>query len=348
VRSIASGLGTPNFADIAALRLCPAPQPAPRELNVFATMDWVLFHRRRDKTCQVDKPALPLAVRRYALYHIQLTGDQTVADLKRLLERTTTSTKMPALNFVQLVEFGAGIHAVVSPHSQVQASWRGDVGNDAGNVIGGLIASHGIAASEGERLAQERVESLGEVIEPIHPPGVTRTFDVLARVPDPLNAASNDGVIIMATTKPQAKINAHAIYHFNTQRDAEFRLLLQAAVSNDQPTFVRILSLGTLLGVVNFTDGTTQPTDNALDTIVARWNAETDGKVLAAEIIYPKQLDDIAYEQGKKQVFDEAAFVGNKLGTPSQQAYSPGATTLALPQGAHAITVFLAASVANG
>jgi len=225
-------------------------------------------HRRREKTCQIEKPELPLAVRRYALYHVQATGEQSVAELRRLFERTAANAQLPTLDFVQLVEFGAGIHAVISSHAQVQSSWRQDVGQNAGDVIGGLIASHGIAAAEGERLAQERIESLADVIEPVAPAGITREFDVLARVPDALNEVSNDGVIILVT-RAQVSSNCHTI--IAVENESRATLLTAAAHAGSFAAALAADKLAKNLGKVNFSAAT--PNSAQLQAVVQAWDA---------------------------------------------------------------------------
>jgi len=168
-------------------------------LNVLATLDWVMFHRRREKTCHQEAPVLPLGARQYALYHLQLNEDQDLNNMRKQLERTVADAQLPTLDFVQLVEFGAGIHAVTSSQPQLQASWRQDVGVEAGKVVGGFIASHGVAATEGARLAQERLETLVDVIATVTPEELNPAYQVLNRVPDTLDTPSNDGVIIVVT-----------------------------------------------------------------------------------------------------------------------------------------------------
>ncbi|HZF28855.1 MAG TPA: hypothetical protein VE907_07045, partial [Gammaproteobacteria bacterium] len=327
LRSIAVALGSPKFADLGAQRLFPAPPPDTSALNVFATLDWVLFHRRREKKCELDKPVVPIATRTYALYRAQLDGDQRVADLRRLLERTAANAKLPALDFVQLVEFGAGIHAVLSPHSQVQASWRQDVGDDAGPLAGGLIASSGVAAGEGERLAAERLESLADVIEPLPQPGIARDFQVLARVPDALNAAGADGVVILATAaRPQVKNTLLAVYFYGADHQQEFVQVLAAAQEDNADRFRGMLKIGTPVGLVEFKGATTEPADpRALDDLLQKWQGVSAVPPLRVEIIYPRRLDPtvpggVPYEQGLRMLVDESVAITNKLGFGAGQA----------------------------
>lgn len=199
VRSIGTALGSSRYADLAARRLFPAPTARVSSLNILATLDWVLFHRRRDKQCRIEKPMPQVQTRKYALYQVALTGDLKVADLARSMTKGGAELERWRPNLVQVIEFGAGIHAVVSSHTQVRASWRQDVGPDAGVIEGGIIASRGLAVAEGPRLAEDRLEALVEVVAPITSPVLQPAYVVQTRVPDGYDVPGNDGLIIIAT-----------------------------------------------------------------------------------------------------------------------------------------------------
>jgi hypothetical protein len=268
LRSIGTVLGSTKFADLAAARLFPAPATRGDDLTVLATLDWVLFHRRRDKVCQQEIPVAPIETRHYALYHVQLAGDQTVADLAKLLQRTgAQAAGLPPLDFVQVVEFGAGIHAVVSPHVQVQASWRQDVSTEAGSILGGVIASRGVAAAEGERLAQERLESTVEVIGAVAPVDAHPDYAVLQRVPDALDVPSNDGVIILAT-REAAGTNCHDVVA--VPRADDLKLLAAAAQEGRLQEALAGSKTAQALGKVNFAGSAAEQA--SLEAVKQKWN----------------------------------------------------------------------------
>ena len=62
-----------------------------------------------------------------------------------------------------------------------------------------MIASRGVALAEGERLAQERLEAVVEVVGAVAPVEPHPDYAVLTRVPDALDVPSNDGIIVVAT-----------------------------------------------------------------------------------------------------------------------------------------------------
>ena len=273
LRSIGTALGTGKFADLAARRLFPAPPPRGSDLSIHATRDWVLFHRRRDKLCKLDEPGLRVETRQYALYQVALTGRQTVAEIARLLQRAGPRGEgLPELDFVQLVEFDAGIHAVATPHAQVQASWRQDVGI-AVTIEGGVIASRGVALAEGERLAQERLEAVVEVVGAIAPVDPHPDYTVLTRVPDALDVPSNDGIIVVATREAALRSGLMIYGNWDRVGGGVGQHFLEPGAKNGQVQFKDNAPQGTAL--TNFI-GTLTPNEPVLGVTLATTKADPD------------------------------------------------------------------------
>jgi hypothetical protein len=294
LRAIGAALGSPRFADLAAQRLFPAPKPASSNLNVLATLDWVMFHRRREKTCHQEAPVLPLGARQYALYHLQLNEDQDLSNVRKQLERTVADAQLPTLDFVQLVEFGAGIHAVTSSQPQLQASWRQDVGVDAGKIVGGFIASHGVAATEGARLAQERLETLVDVIATVTPEELNPAYQVLNRVPDALDTPSNDGVIIVVT-RVIAATNNHMVYA--VENESQAAQLETAAGSGGFFSALKGDKKAIKLGPVKFSGDL--PDADQLRTVLIAWT-KRDYKPAAGAIVFSNTNDAEASKYGSQ------------------------------------------------
>ena len=327
LRTIGTALGSSKFADLAAQKLFPAPKPASSDLNVLATLDWVMFHRRREKNCQQETPVLPLETRQYALYHLQATGDLTLADIRKQLERTAANAKLPELDFVQLVEFGAGIHAVISSHPQLQASWRQDVGVDAGKIVGGFIASHGVAASEGVRLAQERLESLGDVIAAVTPEELNPDYQVLNRVPDALDTPSNDGVIIVVT-RAAIVSNCHTV--IAVERAQDLARLVRAAQAGGFNQALASDKLAKNLGTVNFAAAT--PDATQLQSVLQAWSA-LDYKPANGAAVITNASDQAAAGYTPQSTALLAAFGGTgasqAVSTPETLSGCPAVTIVA-------------------
>jgi hypothetical protein len=68
-----------------------------------------------------------------------------------------------------------------------------------------------VALAEGERLAQERLEAVVEVVGAVAPVDPHPDYAVLTRVPDALDVPSNDGIIVVATREAVLR-SALAIY----------------------------------------------------------------------------------------------------------------------------------------
>jgi hypothetical protein len=329
LRTIGTALASPKFADLAAARLFPAPS-AVTDLNVLATLDWVLFHRRREKTCAIDKPARQLDTREYALYHIKLSDKTSIADLERVLERGGDPVKQLGLDFVQLVDFGAGIHAVVSSHAQLRAGWRQDVGVDAGAIQGGLIASRGVAAAEGERLAEDRVQAVSDVLGTEFPVATQPQFDVLQRVPDALDTGSTDGIIVLAT-KQEVTTTCHEVYA--APNPDIFKLLLDAA---DSGALQQVLARATPLGKVSFEAQTANEVVQTLNPVVEKWKQAFGGALPQAAVVVWK-----AAEAATQLLTQQSDKIARALGG---QITVRGTQTEPLPSDCPAISFILPAS----
>jgi len=206
---VASGINTsdPNFADIAARQLFPPPPPATDDLIVKATLDWVLFHRRREKQCGVveERPA-PLPARHYRVYHhlVPLKSEKDIVSLIRqaLLSNNTDFLVKSKIQFkeVDVVEFAAGLSTLDTPVTSIVADWTKV--NPAARLVYSAIASQGAAIEDGEQLALDRLVALQKAI--VTSPGTSVDTvagpDVLQRiVAPPLDGTNADGVIVLLT-----------------------------------------------------------------------------------------------------------------------------------------------------
>jgi hypothetical protein len=191
-------LGDPSFADVRSRRLFPPVKPGSQDLVVRARLPWVLFHRRRDKTCATIGAEPQVQARRFRLYHIEL---QKRSDAEPLLERIGKGLGLDNYNpqFVATVEFAAGLAAVQNAFEPLQDSWDAAT-EDGAEMVFGVLAGQGQVANDGETLAEERLKSLAQVLDPITPSG-TAEFDLLDAIHPDLPANGLDGSIVYATVK---------------------------------------------------------------------------------------------------------------------------------------------------
>jgi hypothetical protein len=124
--AIGTAIGDDEFADTAAKELFP-PAQAPEEATVTATLDWVLFHRRRDKRCSAG-PAAPAPVRNSTdlVYRVD---PRFVAQFRRLLKAgrllDILSSDDPRLvDRVGAATFRAGSGALSSAPSELLQGWK--------------------------------------------------------------------------------------------------------------------------------------------------------------------------------------------------------------------------------
>jgi len=225
LRIIGNTLDVQGFADIRARQLFPPPKPVPQELRIFAKHDWVLFHRRRDIVCHIDKlPEVISVPRRYRLYHINNIASPEHLELVRKALRTNNSAVIKRFNpeAVDIIEFEAGLHAVRNTHDDVRIKWKDTVAEDS-EIVLGAIASRGAAFDEGFALAKLRLESLSDVLKPVTAVGDEAAFDTLEKIPDVLTVGENDGVIVMVTMVSAVTV-CHEVYRAEMANEADIKI----------------------------------------------------------------------------------------------------------------------------
>lgn len=211
IHRIGTALGSARFSDLAARRLFPAPTAPTTDLGILATLDWVLFHRRREKQCRVERPAPRVQTRTYLLYRARLSANLQVAQLAEAVNQGGDALRRFELQPVRQVEFAAGIHAVETVPSLIEAAWRTAMGPDAGRIEGGVIASRGLAAAEGEPLALRRLAALVEVVSRVTPIVENPAYLSAERVPDGYAEPGHDGIAVIATVILDAVTRRNAL-----------------------------------------------------------------------------------------------------------------------------------------
>jgi len=284
LRAIGSALGASRFADVKAAALFPAPKPRQDGLVLLATRDWVLFHRRRDKTCHEVAGEAPAATRSYGLYQVAVRDARDIDRLQKAVAANDAATLAKfEPDFLQVVDFAASVQSVLTPHAQVRATWRQDVGIDAGAIAGGVIASGGIAVSEGKALARERLEALVDVLDTEFAVADSPDWAVVERVPEFFDAARQDGVILLATLKAPAQTNCHDVYAIEVE--AELNAIAEAAGSGRIAEALAGSKTVKPLGKVNFTGSV--PVTAELEAMKAQWPADY-GKATRAVLALAK------------------------------------------------------------
>jgi len=177
-------------------------------LAINATVDWVLFHRRRSKQCarKVEAPA-PLSPRRYRVR--ELTAD-TLEDAKHLYElahdpQATSQQVLAARLGTDKVE----VVVEFDPERSDLLSSRNAFAQDWSTFTPGKSLEYAVIASEGQSRTIER-RRLGELISAIPtavtditPASAEGRSDPLVTVPPSLHDLSTDGTILFITRTVQ-------------------------------------------------------------------------------------------------------------------------------------------------
>lgn len=218
---IGTALNRPSFVDISTAMLFP-PLPAPSaELTVRATRDWVLFHRRRTKTCKLDvPPRSPAPNRRYQVYHLAVRDVGVLDTIQGALKSNNTGI-LQKLKFqpVTVVEFGANLAMLASNQQSVVTDWS--------NVQPGNLLIYAAVASQsgvegGSFLATQRLNRTEDAIASVSHADTQTKVETLPSIPTLLTAAGTDGSIILITRieTQQTCQTAFRIHDLDNQRIA--------------------------------------------------------------------------------------------------------------------------------
>jgi hypothetical protein len=232
INNIASALNNSGFAEVASNLLFPPPVVIADDLRVTGTYPWVLFHRRRDKTCEQSEPAAAVApARHYEIYNVTLNTDISADELLATIDKELDSLVVDAVA-VAVADYAANSQVLTSAHQNLQTTWTNSVGNSVSAVVG-VIASRGDVLSEGTTLASARLLSLGNVLSAVA--DIDSTLPLVARetVPEGLGVGDVDGVIIYFTRIADVvtQTDCHAVYQVVSTDPDEIERQLKEAIA---------------------------------------------------------------------------------------------------------------------
>ncbi|MGB7924466.1 MAG: hypothetical protein WCF57_14590 [Pyrinomonadaceae bacterium] len=256
-----------TFVGRTSSKLFPPPPPPSEELIVRGTLDWVLFHRRRTARCSPDAPPpVVAATRRYALFHLKIRSVEELPFIREALQNSLDDV-IEKLKFSQvaIVEFGAGVSAVISNPDDIKSDWEAV---DPGDVLDyGAIASQGAAAGEGDALAAGRLNNLEQIVAASAPP----VTDVLKSIPAPLAVQGTDGTIVLITEDAEIKTVCHSVYRARNAQtlDAAVTLIKQGKI--DEGLEENNIEL---LGDVTFKENTAEVLNDSLKPVIDKWVAQ--------------------------------------------------------------------------
>lgn len=194
-------LAEPAFKAHAEQLLFPAARTAQSEQVLRPTLDWVLFHRRRDKECGGAPAVVEVKNRRYKVYAGLIKTPDQAQEVIEALRRNSGAAAVRRAQFVPagVVEFGSGTANLLTGPAALAAEWNAvPKGN---RIIIGAIANEGESAQDGTALSLSRLRQLEVALDPlgmrIDPAALS---EMLPAVPAPtLTADDTDGIIAIVT-----------------------------------------------------------------------------------------------------------------------------------------------------
>ncbi len=328
LRAIGTALDGGRFADVKAGLLFPPPAPRSSTQVLLATRDWVLFHRRREKHCEQPAAAQAPATRGYALHQVAVADERALAQLQKAFAGNDTAALAKfQFDFLQVVDYAAGVQSVLSPPAQVRASWRQDVGAAAGSIVGGCMASRGAALAEGKAVAAERAAALIDLLDVEFDVAAQPDMRVAERVPDSFAAGQDDGVIVLATLKQAVVQRCQEVY---AVASGQLRKQVLDALSNGRFEVLKDQQLVTALGHVDFSGDVADAAD--LTAVAAAWPVQFGAPWSNVDVIF-RQGDVAQADYGK-----QTAVIAGALKVPGATVKPTSAP--AAPPGCPAISLF--------
>lgn len=302
--------GEKGFSESAQQQLFPPPRPVAEELRVLARRDWVLFHRRREKTCAVEvAPEAVAVVRRYRVYHVHLDDDIGLERLLTALQQDPSGA-LAGLDPrpVTTVVFSPGIASVATAHGDVRADWQARVQVTA-DIQLALIASEGDVLSEGIPLADSRLQSLTTVLAPVSELADDYQTLNLSEVPSNLAGAEVDGAVVYFTRAAAAV--CHTVYRLVTRELANLLETLNELFSGTDLTLAEIMKQagGQELLKPRFIQGTADYYGSKdAEQLATAWEVTGDGPVANAIALGSDDSD-----QGQSLTRQQATRIGQTV-----------------------------------
>ena len=195
-------LAEPAFKANAEQLLFPPAKAPTREQTLRATLDWVLFHRRRDKDCGGKAAVVEIKTRRYKVYSGVLKEvDQWKDVLEALQKNQPPQLKRAQFVPAGVVEFAGGSSNLLTPATTLANQWQ-NVGH-GNRIILAAVANQGDAIQDGEALSMARLRQLELALDPLGMKiDAHASSRMLPAVPEPtLPADDTDGIIAIVTYK---------------------------------------------------------------------------------------------------------------------------------------------------
>ena len=249
----------------------PAADTVATSGGITATLDWVLFHRRREQDCGGPQaPPAPVKMQSYRAFHAHI--ETTQQDVAVMVERITGAIGQDSplltrlFREVGLVEFQDGTASLVTDPQEVSASWRAVVPSPGPYIVLGATASEQGAGSD--TLLQGRLRAFQEVVQFSSMPQneqVVVHHPMLKSLP-----AGPDGQLLFVTATEVAPATTDYTVYGVADSPLNRKLAGQLASQRSLERFLAGANPKPVdLGTASFTKDTAHIADSSLQTLTA-------------------------------------------------------------------------------
>lgn len=253
---------------------------------ILATLDWVFFHRRREKQCGGEPPAPPVKTRTYQIFH--LADDFRVDDIKAAFaDPQSAQAFAKRLRAVGPAEFGAGTAELVTPAASLLAAWQAV--QPRNRVFSAVVATPG---SDDDNVERARLDSVFKVIEPVSSSAGADTGR-MDDVPAVLGLAAGDGFMLIDTLGQTVPLQSHEVFLVSPDTLKRLQVTVPQGVLDPQ-----LLANAESLLRADFSAGSdtlVAPPD--LAAYVAAWNTATGGAGVLGAINVSRKAVPAAEQQ---------------------------------------------------
>ncbi len=290
--------GGTAYVDAAMRQLFPPAPPPVDDLTVRATLDWVLFHRRRTKRCATPVERPPVTPpRRYQLYEYRAEGPRDLVIIRQLLRTPAAITRLP-FKRVDVVEFSGGLSTLLTAPDALLRDWGA---SQPGNtLIYGAIATSVAADAP---LSSPRLTRVAEGVAATSAIGAANSlFETIPDVPTALAVPGTDGMIFLVTINV-VKTTCHDAYRVALDANA-----LRLIDANNLAALV-LAPETKHLSSVDFSEGSNAPAAADSASLVQAWAAGGGGTVDRV-LVYHNPSDssagDVATNHARAQALSTA------------------------------------------
>lgn len=252
-----------NFAIQARADLFDQRPQQQDALTIRATLDWVLFHRRRTKQCGVAASTPVLEARRYEIHHLKVNTDAQLRTARAAVVGANAAA-IRRLGFAPIgaAAFEGGRSTLATPTGELLQDWAS--AGPGSQLRFGAIGSQGAAQAEGDALARARLSGLELTLMQGR---LDRALEnqVLPALPA-LGLAGWDGAIFLITQ--EVKAICHDVVAVSSLES--LKLFLDLARRSGLVAAIKQLELKTLAHVDFEADGSTVQNASAMQ-LRAAW-----------------------------------------------------------------------------